>query len=29
LRIAIVPESPEAKKAVRDYHGGRKELIAA
>jgi DNA-binding phage protein len=29
LRIAIVPESPEAKKAVRGHHGGRKELVAA
>ncbi len=29
LRLALVPESAEAKKAVRDCHGGRKELIAA
>jgi DNA-binding phage protein len=29
LRIALVPESPEARKAVRDHHSGRKELIAA
>jgi DNA-binding phage protein len=29
LRIALVPESPEARKAVRDHHNGRKELIAA
>jgi DNA-binding phage protein len=29
LRLAIVPESPEAKQAVREHHGGRKELIAA
>ncbi len=29
LRLALVPESAEAKKAVRDSHGGRKELIAA
>ena len=29
LRIAIVPESPDAKKAVRDHHRGRKELIGA
>ena len=29
LRIALVPESAEAKKAVRDHHRGRRELIAA
>lgn len=29
LRIAIVPESAEAKKVVREHHGARKELIAA
>jgi DNA-binding phage protein len=29
LRIALVPESTEAKRAVRDRNGGRRELIAA
>jgi len=29
LRIAIVPASPEARKAVRDHHGGRRQLTAA
>jgi DNA-binding phage protein len=28
LRIAIVPESAEAKKAVREHDAGRKELVA-
>lgn len=29
VRIAIVPESDEAKKAVREHHTARKELVAA
>jgi DNA-binding phage protein len=29
LRIAIVPESAEAKKVVREHHARRKELVAA
>lgn len=29
LRIAIVPESAEAKKVVREHHAGHKELVAA
>jgi DNA-binding phage protein len=29
LRIALVPESAEAKKAVRDHQRGRQGLIAA
>ena len=28
LRIAIVPESAEAKRVVREHHEGRKELVA-
>lgn len=29
LRIAIVPESTEAKRVVREQRAGRKELVAA
>ena len=29
LRIAIVPESAEAKKVVREHHAARKEFVAA